>query len=136
VKKIERILQYIESQGLSKSVLERDAKLGNSYFVNTKKRGEDISMKMLEKMRNNLPEHYYKIFPEELGKGAYDENHETSVVNEPLPDLEKLKTENELLKSLIESKQSEIESLKMVIEVLREKENVGGKSQEGRKHSA
>jgi hypothetical protein len=136
LKKIDRIIEYIENHGLSVSDFERRAGLGPTYLSSTKKRDADISQKSLIKIKENLKGEYYKIFPEELGKGAYDENHETSVVNEPLPDLEKLKTENELLKTLIESKQSEIESLKMVIEVLREKDNVGGKSQEGRKHSA
>jgi hypothetical protein len=65
VKKIDRVIKYIENQGIALSDFERKSGLGNTYFTNTKKREADLSYKALMKIKENQPEHYYKIFPEE-----------------------------------------------------------------------
>ena len=65
MKKIDQILKYIEGQGISVSSFESKCGLSYSYLGKTKERGADISEKFLKKIRENSPEHYYKIFPEE-----------------------------------------------------------------------
>jgi transcriptional regulator with XRE-family HTH domain len=65
LKKISRILQYIESEGFGVSDFEKKSGLSSSYLTNTEKRGSDITSKALKKIQKNQPDHYYKIFPEE-----------------------------------------------------------------------
>jgi hypothetical protein len=65
LKRILRILKYIENQGISVTDFERHAGFSNGYLINTKKRDADLSPKALIKLKNNQREHYYKIFPEE-----------------------------------------------------------------------
>lgn len=66
MKKVETILQYLESHGIAVAEFERKSGLGNSYLTKTKERGVDLSEKILDRVRKNNPEHYELIF----GKGA------------------------------------------------------------------
>ena len=64
MKKIEKILQYIEDQNISISEFERRADLSNGYINNTLKRGADITQKILDKIEQNLRDDFDKIFQE------------------------------------------------------------------------
>lgn len=65
MKKIDKILQYIDKQDISVAELERKAGVSNGYFKNTTQRGTDISQKILEKIRQAWPEVYDNVFPNE-----------------------------------------------------------------------
>ncbi len=71
-------MQYIDKHGLSITTFENKAGFSNGYLINTRKRGADLTNKALIKLRENQPEHYYKIFPEEK---ETEQN-----VNENVPD--------------------------------------------------
>jgi hypothetical protein len=133
LKKIDRILKYIESQGIRLSAFEREAKLGNSYFANTKKRGEDVTAKMLDRIRNNVPEDYYKIFPEEKEKGTHIEEHEPGYTkNGQSPsELEKLREELEQLKASLTDKEELIRAQQKIIELQERILNQGGNDEGG-----
>lgn len=73
MKKIEKILKYIESQRLSVSEFERSAGLSNGYLSNTDGRGADVTQKILDKMSKKIPLEYEAIF----GKGAESEKNES-----------------------------------------------------------
>jgi transcriptional regulator with XRE-family HTH domain len=60
--KIEKIFSYLEKQGVSVSEFERKSGLGNSYLSKTKERGSDITTKIEERIRQNNPTDYHKIF--------------------------------------------------------------------------
>jgi hypothetical protein len=72
LKKLLRILQYLDNQNISFSKFERDANLGSSYLTKTRDRGAEITNKVLEKIKAEAPGHYYKIFPEEKNNSAID----------------------------------------------------------------
>jgi phage repressor protein C with HTH and peptisase S24 domain len=65
LKKLEKIFSYIENQGISVSEFERRAGISNGYLGNTEKRGADITQKILDKIKENLRNEYYSIFPDE-----------------------------------------------------------------------
>jgi len=65
LKKIDKIIQFLENHRVSFSSFEQKAKLGSSYLTKTRDRGVDLTWKSLEKIRQNAPDDYYKIFPEE-----------------------------------------------------------------------
>jgi len=71
--KIQKILQFIDSQKISISEFERKSGISNAYLKNTVDRGADVTFKILDKIRQNNPDDYYKIFPKE------NANRETSV---------------------------------------------------------
>lgn len=55
---VDYILLEIERQGKSVAEFERKAGISNGYLENTKKRGSDISKKILDKIRKNAPEEW------------------------------------------------------------------------------
>jgi transcriptional regulator with XRE-family HTH domain len=72
LKKIEKILKYIENEKVTIAEFERKSGISNAYLKNTEERGADISLKILDKIKKSNPEDYYKIFPEENLKEAND----------------------------------------------------------------
>lgn len=119
MKKIERILKYIENQGLSLSTFERDAGLGYSYLGKTRDRGADVTLKVLDKIRINAPEHYYKIFPEEKEGANHIEEHEPGYKAgiEGVAELELLRQELEQLRASLQDKDALIRSQQKIIEL-------------------
>lgn len=63
MKKIEKILKYIENEHISISEFERKAGISNGYLSNTAKRGADVTSKILDKIEVNAKEHFDNIFP-------------------------------------------------------------------------
>lgn len=117
MKKIERILKHLEDQGIAPSSFERKVGLSNSYFNNTMKRGEDITAKMLDRIRDNAPETYFEIFPNEKPQPNAakeitppSQKHPSASTNE----LDRLKAENELLRFTIRNS----EKLDKLLEVM------------------
>ncbi|WP_159468017.1 S24 family peptidase [Dyadobacter sp. 3J3] len=66
MKKIEKIFQQLELEGLSITEFERYAGISNGYLNNTLSRDSDISAKILDKIRGHSPESY-KIIERALG---------------------------------------------------------------------
>lgn len=62
MKKIDKILQYIDSQEIDIAKFERESGISNGYFANTQKRKSDITEKILDKIRQNQPKIYYAVF--------------------------------------------------------------------------
>jgi hypothetical protein len=62
LKKIDKILQYIDNQGIDIAKFERESDISNGYFGNTHKRGADITDKILEKIRQKQPKIYTEVF--------------------------------------------------------------------------
>lgn len=132
MKNIYRILHYIESQGLSITRLEKEAGFSNGYLLNTKKRGADITGKALIKLKNNLPNHYYKIFPEEKTEGVND-MPEGRLAEEFIEPCEKYITENNHLKEIVNKLESTINDKNIIIEskneiIALQRQLLGGKS--------
>lgn len=102
MKKVDRIIKYLEKQGVSLSKFEGKAKLGSSYLSKTRERGAEITQKVLDKILKNAPDDYYKIFPEDVDTTnkptSEDPQTDYSVKEFASPELVKLKTENEVLK--------------------------------------
>jgi hypothetical protein len=81
LKKVIRILQFIENHGLSVTDFERTAGFSNGYLLNTKKREADITPKALIKLKNNLPEYFNQIFPEEGDNSSIENKMDDPAVN-------------------------------------------------------
>lgn len=64
LKKIEKIMQYIDKEGISIAEFERENKLGNGYLKKMEKSGSDVSYKVLEKIRINSIKAYTEMFGE------------------------------------------------------------------------
>lgn len=62
MKNLEKIFKYIEDHGITEAAFERKAQMSNGYLTNTRKRGADVSQKILDKVRENLKDEYSKIF--------------------------------------------------------------------------
>jgi hypothetical protein len=62
LKKIEKILQYLDSQGISIANFERESGISNGYFSNTVGREADITEKILDKIRQKQPKIYNAVF--------------------------------------------------------------------------
>lgn len=62
MKKIDKLIEHIESQGGNYAEFERKAGISNAYIKNTNGRNADIGQKILDKIKKNLPEEYEKIF--------------------------------------------------------------------------
>lgn len=67
MRKIEKILTYIENHGIAEAQFERRAGISNGYLRNTLSRGADVTQKILDRIKNSNPLDYYGIFPEEKG---------------------------------------------------------------------
>jgi transcriptional regulator with XRE-family HTH domain len=119
LRKIEKILKYVEDQGISLSVFERKAGLSNSYLNNTKKRGEDISAKILDKIKENLKEEYYKIFPEEPKDEVTNTTGEHETEYSQNINYEKLQVEIDLLRERLGDKDATIQAMKGELETLK-----------------
>lgn len=98
MKKIEKILEYLDNENISLSEFERKSGISNAYLKNTFDRGADVTQKILDKIKSNNPETYHKIFKieEEL----------LAVANEPvekfaIPTKEKLLDHEALLSVLV-----------------------------------
>lgn len=80
-------MQYLDSQNESVSSFERRVGISNGYFANTKKRGSDVSQKVLDKIRDKIPDEYRKIFLDGVSfneSNQLEEPDNTSTgVNEP-----------------------------------------------------
>lgn len=115
LKKIDRIIKYLENKGVSLSLFERETKLGYSYLGKTKNRGAEISDKALAKIRDNTPNDYYKIFPEEKKEGADETivNQQSENIIEPC---EKFIEENKHLKEIVNKLESTINDKNIIIE--------------------
>ncbi len=61
-------MQYLEDHKISISQFERDSKISNGYLTNTNDRKAEITQKILDRIRQNNSEVYFKIFPEEKPK--------------------------------------------------------------------
>lgn len=62
MKKIDKILQYIDNQSIDIAKFERESGISNGYFGNTQKRGADITDKILDKIRQKQPKIYTEVF--------------------------------------------------------------------------
>lgn len=80
MKRIEKILQQIEYQGIDIAEFERLSNISNGYLKNTLSRGADISQKILDKIEKASPM-MYKIVEDALNMSAIDNNSNKEVVN-------------------------------------------------------
>lgn len=65
MKKIDKILKYIDDHGITPAEFERKSGISNAYLKNTAIRGADISDKVLDKIKKSNPQDYSNIFPDE-----------------------------------------------------------------------
>lgn len=65
MKKIDKIFEYLENQGVTNAEFERKANISNGYLYNTRQRGSDVTAKILDKIKENLGDEFYFIFGNE-----------------------------------------------------------------------
>lgn len=67
MKKISKILEYIDKHGISKAQFEREFGLSNGYLSKTVDRETDITEKVLDKIKERDSSAYSQIFEEPEG---------------------------------------------------------------------
>lgn len=64
MKKIDKILQYLDNHGISVAEFERTTNMGNGYLSKVRGRNTDLSDKVLDKIKEKRPQDYQAMFDE------------------------------------------------------------------------
>lgn len=88
MKKIDKIIEYIDSKGGNYAEFERKAGISNAYIKNTSGRDAEIGNKILDKIRKNIPDEYGKIFGDssegDKNEGAGKKNIQSNPIDKDL----------------------------------------------------
>lgn len=64
-RKIDRLIQYLDNKNIDIAEFERMAGISNAYLRNTEKRGADLTLKILDRIKEKQPKIYCEVFEQE-----------------------------------------------------------------------